>query len=66
MTVREELQRRIYLKNQAIKLMRDERDDFKRKLFLLKLKEHLEEEMVNRFDALLSRKLDCLNFLLEN
>lgn len=60
------LKRKITLKGQALKLIREERAELKRRLFLLGLKGHYEKQINDHFDPLLSHKLDCVIHLLES
>jgi len=64
MNEREILKRKIRLKTQAIKLIRDERKELRQRLFLLEFLESLEQRMDQDFDRELSAKIDCVNFLL--
>ena len=58
------LQRRIKLKGQALKLIRAEREELKQRLSLLRIRESLLKQLGQDFDPEVSRKLDCLDFLL--
>ena len=60
------LKRKMVLKSQALKLIRAERENLKRRVFLLNLKEHLECEMTENFEPQLSLRIDAVNFLLES
>lgn len=60
------LKRKIKLKGQAIKLLREEINQFKRILFLKDWKHDLEKQLTKGFDAVLSAKLDCVIHLLES
>lgn len=59
------LQRKIVLKNQAIKIFRIERKALERRLDLMTIKEHLEGQMEDAFNPSLSRNLDCIQALLD-
>lgn len=65
MTEKESVKRKIFLKGQAIKGIRMERQGLKRRLSLLDLKEYYENQITDNFDPVLSKKLDCISFLLE-
>lgn len=65
MTERETLKRKMFLKGQAIKGIRAERQGLKRRLSLLELKEYFENQITDKFDPALSKKLDCVSFLLD-
>jgi hypothetical protein len=58
------LQRRIKLKGQALKIIRAERNELRQRLSLLRMRESLLEQMGPDFDPEVSRKLDCVDFLL--
>jgi hypothetical protein len=60
------LKRKVLLKSQAIKILRQEKEALKEKLFLLKMKGMLEDQMQKRFDPKLSGKLDAVLILMEN
>lgn len=60
------LKRRIQLKKQAIFLIRDETIDLQIRAILILFKSRLENKMGSAFDPNLSKKIDCLTFLLEN
>ena len=59
------LRRKITLKNQAIKLIRIERDTLKQRVHLLSLKEQLEKRVARDFNPSVSRQLDCVAYLLQ-
>jgi hypothetical protein len=59
------LKSKIKLKGQALKIIREERAELKRRLFLLGLKDHYETQIDIQFDPLLSSRLDCVIHLLE-
>ncbi len=58
------LHRKILLQGQALRLIRDERKELKRRLFLLELREDLASQIGTEFDRTLSSKLDAVNALL--
>ena len=58
--------RKIKLKNQALTLIKAEIQHLQARLVLLKLKDKFELKIGKSDDPLLSRKLDCVAFLLEN
>lgn len=60
------VRRKFLLKGQAIKLLREEKNDLKERLLLLNLKGFYERRMGERFDPNLSTKLDCIIHLLES
>ena len=66
MTEKEILQRKIHLKGQALKLLKAERKELTYRLALVGLKETLEAQIKDKFDPILSKKLDCVLYLLEN
>jgi hypothetical protein len=59
------IRRKILLKKQAVTLIAEEIRDLQDHLVLLRIKGRLESLMPDG-DPLLSQKIDCLNFLLEN
>lgn len=61
-----QLKRKILLKKQALKLFVEEVEDFEDRLALLKIKQRAERQMKEGFNSALNRRLDCVNFLLEN
>ena len=63
MTEKEILKRRIELKNQALTLIKGE---LIYRLALMRLKEILEIQIKTKLDPVLSRKLDCVIYLLEH
>jgi hypothetical protein len=65
MTELEILKRKLVLKKQAVNLINEEVQDLQILLVLYKIKKHLETKTNQTFDPVLSRKLDCLNYLLE-
>lgn len=60
------IKRKIFLKRQVIEVTQAEITDLKFRLSLFSLKDDLEKRIDDREDFLLSQKIDCLNFLLEN
>lgn len=60
------LQRKVKLKNQALILIRAERERLKDRLYLLRMRKYLLKRIGPEFDPLLSRKLDCIDFLLRD
>jgi len=66
MTKIEILKRKIQLKGQALKLIKEERRELIYKLALIGLKEVLEAQIETKFDPVLSCKLDCITYLLEH
>lgn len=66
MTEKEILKRKIQLKDQALKLIKAERRELIYRLALIRLKDILEIRVKAKFDPLLSRKLDCVIYLLEH
>lgn len=66
MNDQEIIKRKIQLKGQALKLIKAERLELIYKLALMKWKDSLEAQIKENFDPTLSRKLDCVHYLLEN
>ncbi len=64
MDKRQILRRKIVLKGQALKLIRAEREELRRRLFLLELRHFYAEQIRDDFDQRLSWKLDAVNVLL--
>ena len=60
------LKRKIFLKKQALKLSIQEIEGLDDRLCLLKIKQRVESRLNKEFDSSLSRKLDCINYLLDN
>ena len=57
--------RKVSLKNQALKVIRNEREELRYKLTFIKLKSHLLRKIkVESWDPELSQQLDCVEFLL--
>jgi hypothetical protein len=59
------LKRRLELKKQALKLFVEEIRDLEERLALLKIKQRAEGRIKDNFNPAMSRRLDALNFLLE-
>jgi hypothetical protein len=53
-------------KEAVLKLINEEVRDLQIFLVLHKIKKHLEAKMTQSFDPVLSCKLDCINYLIEN
>ena len=67
MNEREIIDRKIVIKHQAICLIKEEIKNLRIRSSLLNLKERLEDKLnENGFDSVLSQKLDCIQYLLEN
>ena len=64
MNEKQTLQRKIKLKGQALKIIRVEREEFRRRLFLLELRDFYICQIKDHFDQELSRKIDATNVLL--
>jgi len=60
------LKRKIQLKTQQIQINKKERRKYIRKLVLSELKDSWEAQIGKEFDPVLSRKLDCIIYILEN
>ena len=60
------LKRKIQLKRQALDLIRDEIFELKSEYALVELKKRYEKQIGNSYHPELSRKIDCINFLIEN
>lgn len=65
LTEMQTVRRKILLKNQAIKLLRKEKDGLRERLLLLDLKASYERQMSEQTDPALSAKIDCITFLLD-
>lgn len=66
MTELETIKRKIFLKNQAQKLLQAEKDNLKAQGLLIKVKEHFERQINTAEEQKeLSRQLDCVEFLLQ-
>lgn len=66
MTETQTIKRKIILKKQAVKVIRGEIAELQFRLFLTQRKIDLEQRMSTDSDPALSRKLDCIIYLLEN
>lgn len=62
---KEVLKRKIKLKGQAIELFKAERTKMRFKLALMKWEESLEAQIGKEFNSALSKKLECLTYLLD-
>ena len=62
----EQINRRIELKSQAIELIKGEMADLKVKKILALIRQRYEGELKAEFDPVISHKVDCLTFLVEN
>ena len=62
----EVIKRAIELKQQAIPLIKREVEELQERLFLIKLKDRLEQKAKGASSPTLSRKIDCVQFILEN
>lgn len=62
----ESLQRKIKLKRQTIPLIKVEIEKDQIQLALLVYQKTLEAQIGKKYDPVLSRKLDCLVYLIEN
>jgi hypothetical protein len=60
------IKRKIYLKRQGRNLIGDEIIDLQIQMALVVHKSRLEAQIGANFDSVLSRKLDCINYLIEN
>jgi hypothetical protein len=60
------IQRKIQLKRQGRDLIGDEIIDLQIRKALVVYKSRLEAQISTNFDPVLSRKLDCINYLIEN
>ncbi len=58
------LRRKIFLKGQALKVIRAEREALKDRLSLFQIRENLLGQMGDGFNPVLSKKMDCVDFLL--
>lgn len=59
------LKRKLVLKKQALKLFIEEIRDLEERLVLLKIKQRAEGRIEENFNPAISRRIDALNFLLE-
>lgn len=60
------IRRKIALKKQGVELIKEEIRDLQILLAFHKIKKHFEDEISQHLDPILSRKLDCINYLIEN
>jgi hypothetical protein len=60
------LKRKILLKRQGLALIAAEIKELKFQLALAHMVKHLEQQQCNDFDPLVSRKLECLDFVKNN
>ena len=60
------IRKKILLKRQALQLIRVEIEELRERLNLIEIKERLEGQIESTDDSIVGRKLDCINFLLEN
>jgi len=60
------IRRKIYLKTQALKLIRAEKEELCHRLALTKLKTYLETRITQDFNHELSAQLDAVQFLIES
>lgn len=60
------IQRILLIKRQARRVILEKIREHEFKLALVKLKDELEKRMTKEFDPALSRKVNCIIFLLEN
>ena len=65
-TEMQDIKRILLLKRQARRVILEEIREHEFKLALVKLKDELEKRMTKEFDQVLSRKLNCIIFLLKN
>ncbi|MGV8057880.1 MAG: hypothetical protein AB2L12_07665 [Smithellaceae bacterium] len=66
MTETQIIKRKILLKSQAVKVIRREIAELRLRLTLTQMKVDLETKIAPDSDPVLSRKLDCIIYLLEN
>ena len=60
------IQRKIILKRQASRMIRDESKLLQFRLSLTRLRDHFESRQTAEYDEKLSRMLDSVHYLLEN
>jgi hypothetical protein len=65
MDEREFLKRKIFLKGQALKVIRAERNKMRERFTLLNFREKILMQMRPEFDPELSQRLDCIDYLLK-
>ena len=66
MNERQILRRKVRLKKQAVEVIESDIIGLNQQLALICIKEHFEKQIEDGFDPVISRKLDCLNYLLDN
>ena len=66
MTEMQIIKRKILLKRQAIKVIQGEIKDLDFRMTMTLMKADLEARMSKDFDPAISRKLDCVLYILEN
>ncbi len=62
----QKFKRAIDLKRQAIPLIKAEIMDLEEQFILFRMKERFESKITNEFDPVLSRKLEIIDYLLNN
>ena len=62
----EAIERAIELKQQAMPLIKQKLEEPQERLFLIKLKDRFEQKAEGASNPTLSRKIDCVQFILEN
>lgn len=66
MKTEEIIDRKLFLKKQALSIVRRDIADLRRKKVLMRIRSELENEISESFDPVLSRKLDALLILLDD
>jgi len=66
MDSQELIKRKIHLKRQGLKLTKGDILKLQEQLILIRMKDSLESQTSGNSDPILSQKLDCVIFLLEN
>jgi len=66
MTELQSIKRKIFLKRQAVKVIRGEIATLQLRLALVQMQTDLEAKMKEGFKSELSRKLDCIQYLLDD
>jgi len=66
MKTEEIIDRKLFLKKQALSIVRRDIADLRRKKVLMRIRRELENEISESFDPVLSRKLDALLILLDD
>jgi hypothetical protein len=59
------LRRKLHLNDQAIKLIRGEREEIRHLLALVKLRDHLTRQIGPEGDLELSQQIDCCQYLID-